>query len=58
VLWIAARVDEDTKENQDERVCAVTAGAVLSLKETKGSALEDVFRADAEREGLVGAGIR
>jgi len=32
--------------------------AVLSLKETKGVALEDVDRADAEREGLVGATAR
>ncbi len=31
--------------------CAVTAAVVLSLKETKGIALADVDRADAEREG-------
>jgi hypothetical protein len=32
--------------------------AVLSLKETKGIALEDVDKADAAREGLLPAGSR
>jgi hypothetical protein len=35
--------------------CVITTVAVLTLKETKGIALEDVDRADAEREGLVPA---
>ena len=38
--------------------CAITAVVVLSLKETKGIALEDVDRADAEREGLPVAATR
>jgi MFS family permease len=38
--------------------CAITTVAVLSLKETKGIALEDVDRADAEREGLPVAATR
>jgi MFS family permease len=38
--------------------CAITTVAVLSLKETKGIALEDVDRADAEREGLSVAAAR
>ena len=38
--------------------CAITAVAVLSLKETKGIALEEVDRADAEREGLAVAAAR
>ncbi|MEW1812162.1 MFS transporter [Pseudarthrobacter phenanthrenivorans] len=33
--------------------CAITAVAVLSLRETKGVALEDVDREDAAREGLL-----
>lgn len=33
--------------------CAITTVAVLSLKETKGVALEDVDREDAAREGLL-----
>jgi MFS family permease len=35
--------------------CAITAVAVVSLKETKGIALEDVDAADAERHGLATA---
>ena len=35
--------------------CAITAVAVLSLKETKGIALEDVDKEDAAREGLLTA---
>ncbi|HKU02829.1 MAG TPA: MFS transporter [Arthrobacter sp.] len=38
--------------------CAITAVAVLSLKETKGVALEDVDQEDAAREGLLTAGRR
>ena len=38
--------------------CAITTVAVLSLKETKGIALEDVDKADAAREGLLPAGSR
>ena len=38
--------------------CAITTVAVLTLKETKGIALEDVDRADAEREGLPVAATR
>ncbi|MDQ0770832.1 MFS family permease [Pseudarthrobacter defluvii] len=38
--------------------CAITAVAVLSLKETKGIALEDVDKEDAAREGLLTAGRR
>ncbi|MDP9986002.1 MULTISPECIES: MFS transporter [Arthrobacter] len=35
--------------------CVITAVAVLSLKETKGVALEDVDKEDAAREGLLTA---
>lgn len=35
--------------------CAITAVAVVSLKETKGIALQDVDAADAERHGLATA---
>ncbi|MBT2566754.1 MHS family MFS transporter [Arthrobacter sp. ISL-85] len=38
--------------------CAITVVAVLSLKETKGIALEDVDKEDAAREGLLTAGQR
>ncbi|MGN6440391.1 MAG: MFS transporter [Arthrobacter sp.] len=38
--------------------CVITAVAVLSLKETKGVALEDVDKEDAAREGLLTAGRR
>ncbi|WP_457947947.1 MFS transporter [Pseudarthrobacter sp. alpha12b] len=38
--------------------CAITVVAVLSLKETKGIALEDVDKEDAAREGLLTAGRR
>ncbi|UKA67254.1 MHS family MFS transporter [Arthrobacter sp. FW306-05-C] len=38
--------------------CAITAVAVLSLKETKGVALEDVDQEDAAREGLLTAARR
>ncbi|MFC4397503.1 MFS transporter [Arthrobacter sedimenti] len=38
--------------------CVITAVAVLSLKETKGVALEDVDMEDAAREGLLTAGRR
>ncbi|WP_285242088.1 MFS transporter [Pseudarthrobacter sp. fls2-241-R2A-127] len=38
--------------------CAITTVAVLSLKETKGIALEDVDKEDATREGLLPAGRR
>jgi MFS family permease len=38
--------------------CAITSVAVLSLKETKGIALEEVDRADAAREGVLPAGKR
>jgi MFS family permease len=38
--------------------CAITVVAVLSLKETKGIALEDVDKEDAAREGLLPAGRR
>jgi hypothetical protein len=38
--------------------CAITAAAVLSLRETKGIALEDVDKADAAREGLLPARTR
>jgi MFS family permease len=38
--------------------CAITAFAVLSLRETKGIALEDVDKADAAREGLLKATAR
>ena len=38
--------------------CAITTVAVLSLKETKGIALEDVDKEDAAREGLLTAARR
>lgn len=38
--------------------CAITTVAVLSLKETKGVALEDVDKEDAAREGLLTAARR
>jgi len=38
--------------------CAITTVAVLSLRETKGVALEDVDKADAAREGLLPASTR
>jgi metabolite-proton symporter len=38
--------------------CAITTVAVLSLKETKGIALEDVDKADAAREGLLPSASR
>ncbi|MFB0839867.1 MFS transporter [Arthrobacter sp. E44] len=38
--------------------CVITVVAVLSLKETKGIALEDVDREDAAREGLLTAARR
>jgi MFS family permease len=38
--------------------CAITSVAVLSLRETKGIALEDVDKADAAREGLLPARTR
>jgi len=38
--------------------CAITVVSVLSLKETKGIALEDVDKEDAAREGLLPAGQR
>jgi MFS family permease len=38
--------------------CIVTSIAVLSLRETKGIALEDVDKADAAREGLLPAARR
>jgi MFS family permease len=38
--------------------CAITSVAVLSLRESKGIALEDVDKADAAREGLLSARTR
>lgn len=65
MLCITARVNVDTKENQDERRTTLCNTRRFRPKRRRPQEdrlclryLEDVGRTDAEREGLVGAGVR